>query len=119
MRIRRIDFVTPEVVHPGGVVVYGAVSPYRATRNDVCNMVGSERFVEAFLDTPIEVCEQRDAKGMSAKARRGEIPGLTGIDDSYEPPLHAEITVRVIPIKPLVARASDAPGRCAAHSKLP
>ncbi|MCA1601959.1 MAG: bifunctional sulfate adenylyltransferase/adenylylsulfate kinase [Acidobacteria bacterium] len=91
--IRRIGFVAAEIVRHGGVAVCAAVSPYRSTRNDVRNMVGTERFVEVFVDTPLEVCEQRDTKGMYAKARRGEIKGFTGIDDPYDPPLNAEITL--------------------------
>jgi len=89
--IRRIGFVASEIVRHGGVVICAAVSPYRATRNDVRNMVGSERFIEVFVDTPLEECERRDVKGMYAKARRGEIKDFTGIDDPYEPPLHPEI----------------------------
>jgi sulfate adenylyltransferase len=94
--IRRIGFVAAEIVRHGGVVVCAAVSPYRATRNDVRTMVGPERFVEVFVDTPLEVCEARDTKGMYAKARRGEIKGFTGIDDPYEPPLYAEITLDTV-----------------------
>jgi len=86
INIRRIGFVASEIVRHGGVVVCAAVSPYRATRNDVRNMVGADHFAEVFVDTPLEVCEQRDAKGLYAKARRGEISGFTGIDDPYEPP---------------------------------
>ncbi|HBY94943.1 MAG TPA: adenylyltransferase [Chloroflexi bacterium] len=93
INIRRIGFVAAEIVRHSGVVICAAVSPYRSTRNDVRNMVGSDRFVEVFVDTPIEVCEQRDVKGMYAKARRGEIRGFTGIDDPYESPLHPEITL--------------------------
>ena len=89
--IRRIGFVASEIARHGGVVVCAAISPYRVTRNEVRNMVGSERFVEVFVDTPLEVCEQRDVKGMYAKARRGEITGFTGIDDPYEFPEHPEI----------------------------
>ena len=74
-------------------VICAAVSPYRATRNDVRSMVGSDRFIEVFVDTPIAVCEQRDVKGMYAKARRGEITGFTGIDDPYEAPLDPELTL--------------------------
>ena len=55
-----------------------------------------EHFVEVFVDTPIEVCEQRDLKGMYAKARRGEIKGFTGIDDPYEAPEHAEIVLDTV-----------------------
>ena len=86
VNIRRIGFVASEIVRHGGVAVCAAVSPYRSTRNEVREMVGEERFVEAFVDTPLEVCESRDTKGMYAKARRGEIKAFTGIDDPYEPP---------------------------------
>lgn len=98
--IRRIGFVAAEIVRHGGVAVCAAVSPYRATRDDVRAMVGTDHFVEVFLDTPFEVCEQRDAKGMYAKARRGEIKGFTGIDDPYEPPKHAEIILDTISHSP-------------------
>ncbi len=91
--VRRIGFVASEIVRHGGVVIGAAVSPYRATRNDVRSMVGRDRFVEVFVDTPLEVCEQRDSKGLYAKARRGEIKDFTGLDHPYERPLHAEITL--------------------------
>ena len=89
--IRRIGFVASEIVRNGGVAVCAAVSPYRATRDDVRNMVSSDQFVEVFVNTPLSVCEDRDAKGMYAMARRGEITGFTGIDDPYEPPETPEI----------------------------
>jgi len=98
LNIRRIGFVAAEIVRHGGTVVCATVSPYRATRNDVRNMVGSHRFVEVFVDTPLEECERRDTKGIYAKARRGEIKNLTGVDDPYEPPQHPEITVRTIDV---------------------
>jgi len=91
--IRRIGFVAAEIVRHGGVVVCAAVSPYRATRDDVRTMVGTDHFVEVFVDTPLEVCEARDSKGMYAKARRGEITGFTGIDDPYEEPPAPEVTL--------------------------
>ncbi len=94
--IRRIGYVASEIVRHGGVVVCAAVSPYKATRDDVRNMVGKDRFIEVFVDTPLEVCEQRDIKGMYAKARRGEIKGFTGIDDPYEPPDNPEITLDTV-----------------------
>jgi sulfate adenylyltransferase len=94
--IRRIGFVAAEIVQHGGVVICAAVSPYRVTRNDVRNLVGSEHFVEVFVDTPLEVCEERDTKGMYAKARRGEIKDFTGIDDPYERPDHPEITLDTV-----------------------
>ena len=91
--IRRIGFVAAEIVHHGGIAVCAAVSPYRQTRNEVRNMVGADLFVEVFVDTPLDVCEQRDTKGMYSAARRGEIKNFTGIDDPYEPPQHPEITL--------------------------
>lgn len=94
--IRRIGFVAAEIVRHGGVVICAAVSPYRVTRNDIRNLVGQDKFVEIFVDTPLDVCEQRDVKGMYAKARRGEIKEFTGINDPYEPPQHPEITLDTV-----------------------
>ena len=93
INIRRIGFVASEVVRHGGVAVCAAVSPYRATRDEVRRMVGGDNFIEVFVDTPLEVCEERDVKGIYAQARRGEIKGFTGIDDPYEPPPSPEITL--------------------------
>ena len=98
--IRRIGFVAAEIVRHGGTVVCAAVSPYRATRNDVRSMMGPHHFVEVFVDTPIEVCEMRDFKGLYAKARRGEITGFTGIDDPYEPPVSPEIRLDTVKSSP-------------------
>jgi sulfate adenylyltransferase len=100
INIRRIGYVAAELVAHGGTVICAAVSPYRATRNDVRNMVGKNHYVEVFVDTPLEVCEDRDVKGMYAKARRGEIKGFTGIDDPYEPPLHPEISLDTVSNSP-------------------
>lgn len=94
--IRRIGFVAAEIVRHGGIVIAAAVSPYRATRNEVRSLVGKEHFLEVFVDTPLEICEQRDTKGMYAKARRGDIKGFTGIDDPYERPLNPEITLDAV-----------------------
>ncbi len=94
--IRRMGFVAGELVRHGGVVVCAAVSPYRATRNDVRNLVGKEHYVEVFVDTPLDVCEQRDSKGLYARARRGEITGFTGIDDPYEAPRHPEVHLETV-----------------------
>jgi len=91
--IRRIGYVAAEIVRHGGIVIAAAVSPYRATRNEVRTMVGKDKFLEVFVDTPLEVCEERDVKGMYAKARRGEIKAFTGIDDPYEAPLYPEIVL--------------------------
>lgn len=96
LNVRRIGFVSAEIVSHGGIVVASAVSPFRATRNDVRNMVGPENYIEVFVDTPLEVCEARDTKGMYKRARLGEIKNFTGIDDPYEPPLHAEIVLDTV-----------------------
>ena len=93
INIKRVGFVASEIVRHRGVVLCAAVSPYRTTRNDVRNIVGSDNFIEVFVDTPLWVCEERDTKGMYARARSGEIKDFTGIDDPYEPPQHAEITL--------------------------
>jgi len=94
--IRRIGFVAAEIVKHQGVVVCAAVSPYRATRNDVRNTVGADRFIEVFVATPLEECERRDVKGMYRKARRGEIRNFTGIDDPYEAPVQPEIVIDTV-----------------------
>jgi len=98
--IRRIGFVASEIVRHGGLVLCAAVSPYRATRQDARNMVGAGHFVEVFVDTPLEVCEARDVKGMYARARRGEIKGFTGIDDPYETPVNPELTLETTQATP-------------------
>jgi sulfate adenylyltransferase len=93
LNVRRIGFVASEIVRHHGAVVCAAVSPYRATRNEVRNMVGSERFIEVFVDTPLEECERRDSKGMYQKARQGKLKHFTGIDDPYERPLQPEVVL--------------------------
>ncbi|WP_028457974.1 bifunctional sulfate adenylyltransferase/adenylylsulfate kinase [Chloroflexus sp. Y-396-1] len=98
--ILRIGFVASAVVKAGGAVICAAVSPYRAARNECRTMIGSDQFIEVFVDTPLEVCEQRDVKGLYAKARRGEIRGFTGIDDPYEPPVNPELTLSTIDVSP-------------------
>jgi sulfate adenylyltransferase len=85
--VLRVGFVAREIVRHGGIVICALVSPYRATRDRVRAMIGPDRFVEVFMDTPLHVCERRDVKGLYRRARRGELSGLTGIDDPYEPPL--------------------------------
>ena len=95
--ILRIGFVAGEIVHAGGIVICAAISPYRAAREEARKMVG-ENFVEIYMDTPVEVCEERDVKGLYAKARQamqdGKPMGFTGVDDPYEPPVKPEITLK-------------------------
>jgi len=106
INIRRIGFVAAEIVRHRGRVICAAVSPYRSTRNDVRNMVGRDNFIEVYVDTPLDVCEQRDTKGMYAKARRGEIQGFTGIDDPYEAPISPELTIKTLDQSPEQAATS-------------
>ncbi len=87
--IRRIAFVAHLLQRNGVFVITAAISPYAAVREEARAM--AKDFVEVFADAPLEVCEQRDVKGLYAKARAGEIKGFTGIDDPYEPPSGAEV----------------------------
>lgn len=92
--IRRIGFVAGEIVRHHGAVIAAAVSPYEAARNEARGMVGNDHFILVHVDTPLEVCEQRDVKGMYARARRGEVRGFTGIDDPYETPRDPDVVVK-------------------------
>ena len=98
--IRRLGFVASEIVRHHGAVICATISPYQATRDQVRQMVGPDDFILAFIDTPLEVCEQRDSKGLYAKARRGEIIAFTGIDDPYEPPIDPDITLTTTDCSP-------------------
>ena len=98
--ILRIGFVASEIVRHGGVAITAAISPYRSTRNEARKLVGPENFITVFMDTPIEVCESRDVKGLYARARRGEITGFTGVNDPYEPPIEPELALHTVDISP-------------------
>ena len=87
--IRRIAFVAHLLQRNGVFVITAAISPYEAVRQEARAMI--KDFVEVFADAPLEVCEERDVKGLYAKARAGEIKGFTGIDDPYEAPKNAEV----------------------------
>ncbi len=107
LNIRRIGFVAGEVVKHGGTVVVAAIAPYEQAREDARKLVEQHgRFVLVHLSTPLEVCEQRDVKGLYAKARAGELPAFTGVSDPYEPPARAEVTIdtSVTPLEESVAR---------------
>jgi adenylylsulfate kinase len=87
--IRRIAFVAHLLQRNGVFVITAAISPYKAVRDEARAM--AKDFVEVFADAPLEVCEERDTKGLYAKARAGEIKGFTGIDDPYEAPENADV----------------------------
>ena len=89
--IRRIGFVASLLARHGVTVIVAAISPYREIRDEVRALHGDSRFLEVHVDTPIEVCMVRDVKGLYDKYRRGELKGLTGVDDPYEPPLDPEL----------------------------
>ena len=84
--IRRIGEVAHLMMDAGLVVLSAFVSPYRKDRQGIKNIIGADGFMEVFVDTPLEVCEQRDVKGLYAKARLGEINDFTGISAPYEAP---------------------------------
>lgn len=96
INVARIGFVASEIVRHGGIAICAAISPYRRSRGQVRQMFNRRQFVEIFVNTPLEVCEERDTKGMYAKARRGEIRDFTGIDDVYEAPENPEIELNTV-----------------------
>ena len=93
--VRRVGEVARLFADAGVVALVPLISPYRAGRDHAraLHAAAGLVFVEVFVDTPIEVCEQRDPKGLYAKARAGEIKGFTGIDDPYEPPFAPELVI--------------------------
>ena len=91
--IRRIGESAKLFTDAGLIVLTAFISPYRSDREMVRELMGEGEFVEIFVDTPLEVCEERDPKGLYRKARAGEIKNFTGIDDPYEAPENPEITL--------------------------
>lgn len=89
--IRRISEVAKLFVDSGMIVLTAFISPFQVDRNYCRNLLEDGEFVEVFVDTPLEVCEQRDPKGLYKKARNGEIKHFTGIDSAYEAPSAPEI----------------------------
>ncbi len=90
--IRRIGFVSNLLTRNGVIVIVSAISPYRDIREEVRGKIGN--FVEVFVNAPLNVCEDRDVKGLYKKARSGEIKMFTGVSDPYEAPLNPEIECR-------------------------
>ncbi len=98
--ILRVGFVASEIVRHNGVVICALVSPYRSARNQVRSMMEEGKFIEVFVDAPVEVCEVRDVKGMYRKAKEGIIKGFTGVDDPYEHPEAPEIHIDTTRLSP-------------------
>ncbi|MBU6210750.1 MAG: sulfate adenylyltransferase subunit CysN [Gammaproteobacteria bacterium] len=92
--IRRIAEVAKLMMDAGLIVMTSFISPFRGERDLARELIGPENFVEIFVDTPLEVCEQRDVKGLYKKAREGKIPNMTGVNSPYEAPLAPDVTVR-------------------------
>lgn len=92
--IRRIGEVAKLFVDSGAIVLTAFISPFISDRTQVRELLNDEQFLEVFIDTPLEICEQRDPKGLYKKARAGEIKHFTGIDSEYEAPVDAEIHVK-------------------------
>ena len=91
--IRRIGEVAKLFADAGTIVLTAFISPYRTDRDQARALIADGRFVEVFVDCALEVCEERDTKGLYKKARAGEIKEFTGISAPYEPPLNPEVTV--------------------------
>jgi adenylyl-sulfate kinase len=91
--IRRIAEVAKLMLDAGIVVLSAFISPFQADREQVKTIVGGENYIEVFVDTPLEICEQRDVKGLYKKARAGEVKNFTGIDSPYERPHSSDITI--------------------------
>ena len=92
INVRRIGFVAHLLTRNGVIVLVSAISPYRAIREELKEKIGD--FVEVFVNAPLNVCEDRDVKGLYKKARSGEIPQFTGVSDPYEPPTNPTLECR-------------------------
>ncbi|HLN93614.1 MAG TPA: adenylyl-sulfate kinase [Thermoanaerobaculia bacterium] len=90
--IRRIAFVADLLSRNGVPVITAAISPYREIRDEARELMG-DRFIEVFVKASVEVCAERDVKGLYEKAFKGEIKEFTGVSDPYEPPLNPELTL--------------------------
>ena len=91
--IRRIGEVSKLLLDAGVIVLSAFISPFQADRDQVKEIVGAQNYVEVFVDAPLEVCEQRDVKGLYKKARAGEVKNFTGIDSPYEAPSRADVVI--------------------------
>ncbi len=91
--IRRVGEASKLMVDAGLICITSFISPFESERQMVRDLLGDGEYLEVFVDTPIEVCEQRDVKGLYAKARAGELPNFTGISSPYEAPVNPEVTI--------------------------
>ncbi len=91
--IRRIGEVSKLMLDAGMIVLSAFISPFKADRDQVKGIVGAENYIEVFVDTPLEICEQRDVKGLYKRARAGEVKNFTGIDSPYQRPENPDLTI--------------------------
>ena len=98
--IRRVGEAAKLMVDAGLITIVSFISPFRSERRMVRDLLDEGEFVEVFVDTPLEVCEQRDPKGLYKRARAGEITNFTGIDSEYQPPEAAELHIRTTETSP-------------------
>lgn len=107
--IRRIGEVAKLFIDAGVVVLTAFISPFKSDRDRVRSLVGNEEFIEVFVDCPLEICEQRDVKGLYKKARAGEIADFTGISSPFEVPENPELTIATgtIPLQQSVEQVTN------------
>ena len=92
--IRRVAEISKLMADAGLVVIVAFISPFISERNFARNIIANNEFIEVYVDTPIEICEARDPKGLYKKARMGQVKNFTGIDSEYQPPENPEVIVR-------------------------
>ena len=104
INVRRIGFVASEITKNRGIAICAPIAPYSLSRRQIREMIEHYGgFIEVHVATPLDVCEQRDRKGMYAKARAGLIKGYTGVDDPYETPENPEVSIDTSNITPVEA----------------
>ncbi|MCJ7602669.1 MAG: adenylyl-sulfate kinase, partial [Desulfobulbaceae bacterium] len=104
LNITRIGFVASEITKNGGIALCAPIAPYEESRQANRELISKRGgYIEVYMATPLEVCEQRDRKGLYAKARAGKIPGFTGVSDPYTPPVNPEITIDTSEMTPAEA----------------
>jgi adenylylsulfate kinase len=90
---RRVSYLAKVLARNGVISIVALISPYRSSRERARDLIGDQDFVEVYVKATLATCERRDPKGLYAKARKGEITNMTGIQDPYEPPLSPQIVV--------------------------
>jgi sulfate adenylyltransferase len=93
IHVMRVAALARTCIDHGDIAVCALISPYRDARAQARGLVGSDRFIEVFVDTPLDVCEQRDHKQLYSRARRGEVTQMTGVSDPYESPIAPDLVL--------------------------